>query len=893
MIKNLKIFLLIFLFFVNKYIDAYTWILEGNWEYFYIIDRNDHSYFKNVSNSQEIIKDLGDGRIIIKNKTIFNTLIQNELYPINYQNIDEKYLKPYYDDENKNKFVSDLAYKIIGDAKTVDEVVKRIAYWIRENIMYSLNAASDPVNVIKSKRAYCEGYGNLASHLLRSVGIPARSIICYIPPLCGWGNNRGGYHAYIEFYYPQQGWLCIDPQSSLYYADPFHINFYPYNAGSFKELTRNDDTYIIDYTEEPKAWLTYFTAGLNEIKHPVFIFKIRDINGRYINDDLPVNTNSLNESFSTYQSRKIYNGWGFQARICSKYIWARNSRESKYCSLILKDQLYKDLKISETLSVELKSALFIKKFKFDGVCKYFFEADFLNDDDIKKIIFMDENDTALINTWVKVIIGKKTYTLLTDEKGRIFLKIDDKNISVIFNEKKYQVSFNKNNVIRIPKKKTVKDPVSDYIKKNNIDVNKPALLCALYDEAGVVSMKAFDSVKLFSDNKTFLELKPQYPGIIYHDDFKLNTDYLLLLNYDNKYIKRIIRFEENKMIAVNISINEEYKKIKISKLLTNTSYLYEYFNGKIIDYKIKNDEIFISFPYGEYYFADNNNYKKLQIINTNENNTEYFYDPGSINIDDYIKIRKNIFKENFLLIGYIAPVPLRLSYTELYDFIINKITDEGDKNLIVESYELIKNHFYQYRLKDNINNERREKILKILNYVDYYSGRLRNTAIFFIDKKTGIISNHKIEEDGFFNIKNIEKNTDYLLYFLQDDLLLIKNIKIENTGIYKLVISNIDSQNIIDCKTGNSKYYFNKAPFYWILPFNKNNELYFNYIELHPFNLDGIFNVFYDTGEYYFAREKKFEEIIILNNTENYYKLDKFINKDDLNNELLRLKKNY
>ncbi len=68
--------------------------------------------------------------------------------------------------------------------------------------------------------------------LLRAAGIPARVAHGYLPPGYEWGFskeywgvkvNDGGFHAYLETYYPDAGWVFSDAEHSLNFVDPFHI----------------------------------------------------------------------------------------------------------------------------------------------------------------------------------------------------------------------------------------------------------------------------------------------------------------------------------------------------------------------------------------------------------------------------------------------------------------------------------------------------------------------------------------------------------------------------------------------------------------------------------------------------------------------------------------------
>ena len=106
--------------------------------------------------------------------------------------------------------------------------------WIADNLTFdtSITVPSDALSAFRAKKAYCVGYSNLAVAMLRAAGIPARVAHGYLPPGYEWGFskdywgvkvNDGGYHAYLEMFYPDTGWVFSDAEHSHHFVDPFHI----------------------------------------------------------------------------------------------------------------------------------------------------------------------------------------------------------------------------------------------------------------------------------------------------------------------------------------------------------------------------------------------------------------------------------------------------------------------------------------------------------------------------------------------------------------------------------------------------------------------------------------------------------------------------------------------
>jgi hypothetical protein len=126
------------------------------------------------------------------------------------------------------------AKRLVQNARTVPEASSAILNWIVDNFTYDAgpNTPQDGRSVFFNKRGSCVGYTNLAIAMLRSVGIPARYVHGYLPPGYDWGISKkywgvqisgGGYHAWVEVYYPDIGWTFSDLLHSKNFVDPFHV----------------------------------------------------------------------------------------------------------------------------------------------------------------------------------------------------------------------------------------------------------------------------------------------------------------------------------------------------------------------------------------------------------------------------------------------------------------------------------------------------------------------------------------------------------------------------------------------------------------------------------------------------------------------------------------------
>lgn len=130
--------------------------------------------------------------------------------------------------------IAALSKKLTQDMRTIHEAVCAIFNWIVDHHTYDAgrNTPQDGRSVFYNKRGSCVGYTNLAIAMLRSIGIPARYAGGYLPPGYDWGISKkywgvqisgGGYHAWIEVYYPDIGWTFSDLLHSKNFVDPFHV----------------------------------------------------------------------------------------------------------------------------------------------------------------------------------------------------------------------------------------------------------------------------------------------------------------------------------------------------------------------------------------------------------------------------------------------------------------------------------------------------------------------------------------------------------------------------------------------------------------------------------------------------------------------------------------------
>ncbi|HEY6262672.1 MAG TPA: DUF3488 and transglutaminase-like domain-containing protein [Nitrospiraceae bacterium] len=126
--------------------------------------------------------------------------------------------------------VADLAHRAIQQAATPFEQTLAIQQYLLENYRYSLENDTATLNhpleefLFTRKTGYCEHYATAMVVMLRTVGIPARLVTGFLAT--EW-NEYGGYftvrqrdaHAWVEVYFPQSGWIIMDPTPTVIGAE--------------------------------------------------------------------------------------------------------------------------------------------------------------------------------------------------------------------------------------------------------------------------------------------------------------------------------------------------------------------------------------------------------------------------------------------------------------------------------------------------------------------------------------------------------------------------------------------------------------------------------------------------------------------------------------------------
>jgi hypothetical protein len=192
--------------------------------------------YANNSYSQRVVQeDEFSKRVIIQ--VNLSPLNSRAAFPIPGQQLSfemKSFLSPEKNIPVNEEAIAAQVRRLVQNVRSVAEAVSTVSDWIVDNYTYDAgpNTPQDGRSVFYNKRGSCVGYSNVAIAMLRSVGIPARYVHGYLPPGYDWGISKkywgvqisgGGYHAWVEVYYPDIGWAFTDLLHSKNFVDPFHI----------------------------------------------------------------------------------------------------------------------------------------------------------------------------------------------------------------------------------------------------------------------------------------------------------------------------------------------------------------------------------------------------------------------------------------------------------------------------------------------------------------------------------------------------------------------------------------------------------------------------------------------------------------------------------------------
>ncbi|MEE9414371.1 MAG: transglutaminase domain-containing protein [Acidimicrobiales bacterium] len=128
--------------------------------------------------------------------------------------------------------VAALAVEITAAAPTSYDKIRALEAWMAENITYNTDVPPLPTEadaveqlLFVDKIGFCEQIGTSLAVMARSLGIPARLAVGYVPNefdrLRGsWTVRARDAHAWTEIYFPGIGWQGFDPTAEVPLSGP-------------------------------------------------------------------------------------------------------------------------------------------------------------------------------------------------------------------------------------------------------------------------------------------------------------------------------------------------------------------------------------------------------------------------------------------------------------------------------------------------------------------------------------------------------------------------------------------------------------------------------------------------------------------------------------------------
>ncbi|MBN1409504.1 MAG: transglutaminase domain-containing protein [Spirochaetales bacterium] len=821
--KRIKLCLAAWLFVLCGEIAAgYTWYLWGFQEYYYTAKPSSVTEYETLSNTQKLVEMQGNVALM-KNTTLYVPHKVKVVYPFNQEDlkdINPKLLASYYKDKSKQQYMEKLVAGIIGDAVTLEDAVARIGNWVRNNVTYALGSPSDPIGVIKARRAYCVGYARLTVEMLRTAGIPARELTCYIPPGCGWGfGNSGGGHAFLEYYYPGEGWYCLDPQASLQFADPYHLIGKVAFVDEVKEV---DFSYAADYDEEPRAWQVY-TSVYNEArenKHPAYVFKIKNVWGNYNNyygyHDLllkdPERFSGIKTNKGSWQMSG--SGRGFEVQTSSKEMTVRTSMVSPYFSIFPGSLTSKDVQErDEIMLLKMSSSLLAVEYRFKGNAKYLFEADFTDDARVKKVMLRGEQGEVLRNRYVSVTLDEQQVNLTADEAGFLYFIMPFEKMTLTYAKETYEVDFTGTKTVRLPFKGMGKaeerSAEAAFIEeKRKQNQGGPAVFIRTYDFDGSLSPSVFKKIFIYGGSLELTELpKPEPPGFLYYrnDSFTANKDYYILFTLGNRYIKRKIRFGPEGIVNCDAGMNGNFPdSLAASVSRFGSVSFYEYVDeNTAITYLTEGGIMYLDFPPESFYFTTNSKMDYLKEFRFTGGPDAFEYIGSAGGLEEFVSLQTGLFRKKEFIAG-------------------SALDSEGR------------------RIKD---------------------------ALYCYNKKTLKSISVPVDANGNFLFEGIEADTGYIFYGSGgSNEIYACTVKVGKPGPYQTELSPA-SLNRKTLRLKKKGRYASAAAVFILFPYKKNNG-YYAVNTKFTLNRKKPLSVFTDSGQYYLSLDTSIYNALLVDGKE-------------------------
>lgn len=130
---------------------------------------------------------------------------------------------------DNDKDITQLASSLASGEDDLFVVVNKLAIWVKDNIEYSLDSTTESASqksswVLENRKGVCDELTALYISMLRSLGIPAKFISGIAYTDSDLFDYNWGPHGWAEVYFPEYGWVGIDPTYGEFgFVDATHI----------------------------------------------------------------------------------------------------------------------------------------------------------------------------------------------------------------------------------------------------------------------------------------------------------------------------------------------------------------------------------------------------------------------------------------------------------------------------------------------------------------------------------------------------------------------------------------------------------------------------------------------------------------------------------------------
>jgi hypothetical protein len=138
----------------------------------------------------------------------------------------QAYLKPTTFCQSDDPEIEATAREIIGEEKNAWRAAKKIARWVRDEMVANYDVGfATATEILKNREGDCSEHTVITVALCRAVGIPSRAAVGIM-----YGDGIFAYHMWPEVYLGRwigldAKWLVVDEETGEYYTDATHIKF--------------------------------------------------------------------------------------------------------------------------------------------------------------------------------------------------------------------------------------------------------------------------------------------------------------------------------------------------------------------------------------------------------------------------------------------------------------------------------------------------------------------------------------------------------------------------------------------------------------------------------------------------------------------------------------------